>query len=499
MYSTGPPTPLKEPRFARDASIRVPGHDWSVRFESPPAFHAASERSSVPLALFGGLTISLLLFGISMVQARSRDAAERAAEDLRRSEEIVRSGQEDLRRLYTEAQEARAGAEEANRLKDEFLATVSHELRTPLNAIMGYAQLLRMAPRGPEDTRRALEAIERNVKAQAQLIEDLLDVSRIISGKMRLNVERVDLEQVVQRARESVAPAADAKDIRLDVLVEPDAGPVYGDPSRLQQVVWNLLSNAIKFTGPGGRVSARVAPADGHVEITVEDTGAGIAPEYLAGIFDRFRQVDSSTTRRHGGLGLGLSIVRNIVEMHGGTVRAESEGQDRGARFLVRLPVSTREDGQGEIRSAAAVLNPSRIRADGRRWNGPDLEGLRILVVDDEPDARMLVQEILREYGAEVRAEASAAEGLEAMAAFQPHVLLCDIAMPGEDGYSLIRKVRALSPEQGGNVRAAALTAFARAEDRSRALLAGFHMHIAKPVEPNDLAMIVAGLTGREG
>lgn len=494
LYSS-PATASKSP-FVKDVIIEVPGRMWSARFETTQAFVSSAERGAGLLTLLGGLTISALLFGISMVQARSRTAAELAAARLQQSEETIRAREQDLQRLYAEAQNARATAEQANRLKDDFLATVSHELRTPLNAIMGYAQLLRLAPRGPRETARALEAIERNVKAQAQLIEDLLDVSRIISGKMRLDIQRVDIEQVIHRAAESVAPAVAAKELRLDVCVDPDARPMLGDPNRLQQVVWNLLSNAAKFTEAGGQIAVRAATVGNTMEIEVTDTGAGIAPEYLPHIFERFRQGDSTTTRGHGGLGLGLSIVRNIVEMHGGSISAESDGKGEGARFLVRLPLTGRGESPADPPAVPAIAAGSP-RPPRAAENGPDLTGARILVVDDDPDARLLMGEILEAHGAEVRSVASAAEAYDAVPVFLPHVLLSDIAMPGEDGYSLIRRVRALPGEKGGAVPAAALTAFARSEDRNRALGAGFHMHIAKPIEPADLLMVVATLCGK--
>jgi PAS domain S-box-containing protein len=396
--------------------------------------------------------------------------------------------------LLAREQEARKRAEEASRLKDEFLAMISHELRTPLTAMLGWARMLRTSQLDEATTARALETIERNAKSQAQLVEDLLDVSRITSGKLRLNARSVELAPIIEAAVDAAHPGAKAKDIRIQRVLNSDVGVVFGDPDRLQQVVWNLLSNAIKFTPKGGRVQVRLTRINSHVEITVSDTGAGIRPEFLPYIFDRFRQADSTITRAHGGLGLGLAIVRHIVELHGGTVRAESPGVGQGATFTVQLPIMV-VHARGETDpSLPAYLAPA---ADVSMDRLPMLNGLEVLVVDDEADTRDLLTTVLERCDAKVVAVASAAEALEALRWLKPDVLVSDIGMPDEDGYALIRKVRALPPEQGGRIPAVALTAHARVEDRMRALSAGYQMHVAKPVEPTELVTIIASLVGR--
>jgi PAS domain S-box-containing protein len=380
-------------------------------------------------------------------------------------------------------QAAKAEAETANRMKDQFLATLSHELRTPLNAIFGWAQLLRSGKLDPATVERGVETIERNARAQKQLIDDLLDVSRIISGKLRLEMQPLEPADVVEAALETVAHTAQAKGLNLRRHIDR-TGLVVGDAQRLQQVVWNLLSNAVKFTPKGGEVRVAVETLDGHAKIIVADSGQGIAPEFLPHVFERFRQADPSSTRRHGGLGLGLAIVRQLVELHGGSVRAESPGEGQGATFIVSLPLAVSD--QSEERRQTQT-------GDGGR--PVSLDGLRVLVVDDEADARDLLREILSGSHAEVAVAASAAEGLDVLERFQPHVLVSDISMPGQDGYELIRTVR----KRGYQLPAAALTAFARADDRRRALLAGFQIHLAKPVDPGELTAAVASLAGRAG
>jgi signal transduction histidine kinase len=385
--------------------------------------------------------------------------------------------------LYREAQQA-------SRAKDEFLATVSHELRTPLNAMLGWATLLQ-SPDMPEEKRlRGLATIERNAKAQAQLIEDLLDVSRIVSGQLRLELAPVDLVAIIEAAVDAVRPAAQSKGVRLELALEPSAGDAAGDPARLQQVMWNLLSNGVKFTERGGTVKVRLDRVDSQIEIEVADTGLGIESKFLPHAFERFRQANATSTRAHGGLGLGLAIVRHLVELHGGTVGVESEGLNKGSSFKVRLPVS-------------AVRRTSALETDARSAStallvAPSLEGLRVLLVDDEEDARGLLTEVLQGHGAQVIAVASAAEALREIQARPPDILVSDIGMPGEDGYSLIRKVRALTRNQR-LIPAAALTAYARREDRTMAMMAGFQAHIAKPVEPAELLVVVATLAGRTG
>jgi PAS domain S-box-containing protein len=401
----------------------------------------------------------------------------------------------DNARLYEAMRKARGEAEKASRLKDEFLATVSHELRTPLNAILGWARMLRMGMLDDQSRVRALETIERSAISQGQLIEDILDVSRIITGKLRLEVSPVEVEQLVAEAVESVRPSADAKGVRLQTLLDTTANFVRGDAHRLQQVIWNLLSNAIKFTPKGGRVQVAVSRADSHVEIAVMDTGQGISPEFLPFVFDRFRQADSSTIRSHGGLGLGLAIVRHLTELHGGTVSAASAGEGQGATFSVRLPIAIVHERKTEerpvfppvIEGAVAVGVPQQLM------------GVRVLVVDDEPDARELLRVILEKSGANVSIAGSSKEALTLLRKSRLDVLVSDIGMPGEDGFQLIRQVRALSHHEGGSIPAAALTAYATSEDRLRALTGGFQIHVAKPVDPLELIAVVASLAGKTG
>lgn len=399
-----------------------------------------------------------------------------------------RNTEEALRRSKVEA-------EMANRLKDEFLATLSHELRTPLNAIIGWASLLRAGQVSAQDMSEGLETIERNAKAQAQLIEDLLDVSRIISGKLRLDVQQVELQPVVEAALASVYPAADAKGVHLQRVLSSSGTTVTGDPGRLQQVVWNLLSNAVKFTPRDGRVMLTLARAGTHVEIVVDDSGEGIDLEFLPHVFERFRQADSSSRRQKGGLGLGLAIVRHLVELHGGTVEASSEGKGKGSRFTVTLPVTAvqRYAGPEEQKSMG------ERRAAGSLDCDPVLTGARVLVVDDEEDSRRLITRILEDCEAQVTAVGSVREAFSAIRSATFDVLISDIGMPVNDGYDLIRELRALPPDRGGRIPAIALTAFARNEDRRRALLAGFQVHLPKPVDPAELLAVVASILGRTG
>jgi CheY-like chemotaxis protein len=386
--------------------------------------------------------------------------------------------------------EARLEAEAANRVKDEFLSTLSHELRTPLTAIVGWSDLLLHDEVAPHKRREAIETIARNANSQGQLINDLLEVSRIITGKLRLEFAECELESVIQAAVEAVRPTAEAKGVKLQILLEPDSGSVFGDQERLQQIVWNLLSNGVKFTRHGGMVQIKLQRAGSQVEIIVTDTGVGINPEFLPHVFERFRQADGSTTRHYGGLGLGLAIVRHLVELHGGTVAADSAGHDRGATFSVRLPAMVaraQEFSVTELVTDEAAVVDSR----GRKQTLP---GLRILVVDDEFDARALLTTMLEGSGAQVLAVASAAEALDSMETWKPDVLIADIGMPVEDGYSLIRKVRALSNEHGRQTPALALTAYARDDDRQRALSEGYQMHLAKPVDRIELATAIGSL-----
>ena len=387
--------------------------------------------------------------------------------------------------------EARVEAEAANRVKDEFLSTLSHELRTPLTAIMGWSDLLLHDEVAPEKRRQAIETIARNANSQCQLINDLLEVSRIITGKLRLEFVACDLQSVIQAAVQSIRPTAEAKGISLQLLLDPEAGEVYGDEQRLQQVVWNLLSNAVKFTASGGSVQVRLQRINSHVEIVVADTGVGIHPGFLPHVFDRFRQADGSTTRNYGGLGLGLAIVRHLVELHGGTARAESGGENQGSKFTVRLPLMVSAEHHMVTPLATAVI------AEASRDRQLSLNGLRVLIVDDELDARTLLTAMLERCGAEVLAAGSAGEGLQTIERWRPDVLVADIGMPIEDGYGLIRKVRSLPKERGGQTPALALTAYARTEDRVRAISEGYQLHLAKPVDRVELATVVASLANR--
>ncbi len=393
--------------------------------------------------------------------------------------------------LYREAQEARSAAEAANGLKDEFLATLSHELRTPLTAIVGWAHLLQGAQLSPDDTARAVDTIIRNATAQNEIIDELLDVSRIITGKLQLDLRPVDIANVVKAAIGTVTPAATAKGIRLQLIQDPSGSYVMGDPGRLQQVFWNLFSNAIKFTSKNGRVRVSVESVGSNVEVVVADTGLGIDALFLPRIFDRFTQDDSSSTRRARGLGLGLSIARQLVELHGGSIQAESPGVGHGSTFTARFPRSpiTSSPSGSRVYSQAD-------KAVGLE-EGPDLTGIRVLVVDDDDDARCLVEKVLRIQGAAVKTASSAREALDVLGSEPVDVLLSDIEMPGTDGYQLIKELRLRPAQQGGSVPAAALTAYARTEDRLRALRAGFQLHLAKPVQPSELITVVGSLAAR--
>jgi signal transduction histidine kinase/ActR/RegA family two-component response regulator len=397
-----------------------------------------------------------------------------------------RQMEERRQHLLAREQGAREEAENANRMKDEFLAMLSHELRTPLSAIAGWAHILREGGLSPAESTRAIEVIDRNARVQGQLISDILDVSRIISGKLRLEKKAVAASGVVEAALDTVRPTAEAKRVRLEAVLDPQAGEVWADPDRLQQVVWNLLTNAIKFTPEGGLVSVRLARVGPQLEIVVRDTGGGINPEFMPHVFERFRQADSSTSRPHGGLGLGLAIVRHLVEAHDGTVVAESAGKGKGATFTVRLP---RHDSTDAARPAG--LAPSAEAAP------VSLEHVRVLLVDDDPDTRGMMQTVLVQRGAQVTAAASAAEALACVERETPDVLLSDIGMPGMDGYALIREIR--ERPKARDIPAAALTAYAHADDRGQAIAAGYQLHVAKPVEPSELVAVVASLAGRSG
>ncbi|HEX4677396.1 MAG TPA: response regulator [Steroidobacteraceae bacterium] len=380
----------------------------------------------------------------------------------------------------------RAEAEELSRLKDEFLATMSHELRTPLNAIFGWITLLRTRRLDEATQERALETIERNARAQKRLIEDLLDVSRIVTGKVALELVTVDPRRVVEAALETMHPAAQAKGLKIVPLLDIGAGTVRGDFARLQQIVCNLLSNAIKFTDAGGHVEVCLARRNGEVEISIADSGQGIKPEFLPLVFDRFRQEDGSISRRHGGLGLGLAIVRHLVELHAGSVDAQSAGEGKGARFIVRLPV----------REANLITRVTEAPTNGI-VTAAMLMGVRLLVVDDDPGARELISGMLEGFGAQVSVAESGQAALSLLFAQRPDVLIADLGMPGMDGYALIEQVRALDPDFGGLTPAVAVTAYASPQDRLRALQAGYQNHVAKPVEAEELAIVIASLAGR--
>jgi PAS domain S-box-containing protein len=398
-----------------------------------------------------------------------------------------------LEELLQREKDARRQAIEANRLKDEFLATVSHELRTPLNAILGWATMLRSGVFNPEAVSKAIETIERNARTQAQLIEDLLDVSRIITGNLRLDVRPIDPVSFIEAAIEAVRPAAESKRIRIQTILDTGLASIFGDSQRLQQVVWNLLSNAVKFTPKNGRVVITLERINSHIEITVSDTGEGIEPEFLPSVFERFSQGDASSTRRHGGLGLGLAIVRHIVELHGGTVHVFSEGKGKGTKFTVKLPLlPVYQNNAAEDR-----VHPSVNENYQEIEFSDQLNGISILIVDDEKDSIELLKTALKQFGATVLSATSSRSALELLKQESFDLLISDIEMPEEDGYTLIKKMRSLPANKGGEIPAVALTAYARTEDRLKALRAGFQMHMAKPVEINELLEVVSSLINR--
>jgi PAS domain S-box-containing protein len=432
------------------------------------------EESAAPIRDADGKTVGeIVVF---------RDVSERRRTD------------EEREQLLARERAARGEAEASDRLKDEFLATVSHELRTPLTSILGWASILKaQGARNEDELLSGLGSIERNARAQAQIVGDILDVSRIITGKLHIEPRPIELAALVQSAVDTMRPAAQAKAITLSTVLDPDAGLVLGDPARVQQVVWNLVSNAIKFTPKNGSVEVRLARIDQYVEVSVKDDGMGISRPFLPHVFERFRQADSSKTRSHGGLGLGLAIVRHLVELHGGTVTAESDGEGRGALFTVRLPRANALVSSGVTAHELGRTTGANLIAAG----APDLSALRVLVVDDEPDTLEFLQTALSQFGAEVFTASSSADALSALPRWKPDVLVSDLGMPKEDGFALIGKIRALAPEQGGDTPAAALTAYVRDEDRTRALDAGYQAHVPKPVDPSALAQVVAGLAGR--
>ena len=456
-------------------SFNVPGKTWTLVVTTLPVFHLNSGSQLLPWVLAGGALVSFLLFLATRAEVKARARAEAAADDLRRSEEALRAGDAELRRLVDAERAAHAEAEAASRAKDEFLATLSHELRTPLNAILGWATMMKDGRLGAEQEQRAVDIIARNARVQAELIEDLLDVSRIITGKLHIETRPVMMASAVEAALDTVRPAAEAKGLSLEWAPSSD-GPVLGDPDRLQQVAWNLLSNAIKFTPSGGRVVASLEVKGGQVELRVSDTGAGVSPEFIPYMFERFRQHDSSTTRSHGGMGLGLAIVRHLVELHGGTVDVHSKGQGYGSTFTVRLP--------------ARKVGPAvSIPGDRTRAYAPndELSGVRALVVDDDGDSRELLAQVLTQAGATALLAGSAREAMDKLSSEPVDVLLLDIAMPEADGYTLLRRIRSHPSDAVRSLPAVAVTAYARGEDLERAREAGFQDHLSKPIEVRTL------------
>ena len=441
--------------------------------------------ATAPIILVICFTYQTYLKNIEASVAQT-EAARLHVEELSRYISELQRSEEARGQLLLRAERARAEAEAANRIKDEFLATLSHELRTPLTSLLGWSSVLREAKRDEKVLSQGLDAIDRNARVQAQLIDDLLDVSRIVSGKLNLDVRPLDICSVTRAAINVVRPAADAKGITLDYTAESGLGAISADSGRLHQIIWNLLSNAVKFTPQGGEITIRIEQERSHAKVTVRDTGQGIDAEFLPRVFDRFRQADSSTTRSFGGLGLGLAIVRHLVELHGGTVSAESEGVGRGATFSATFPLLT--DRAQPIAYSGEIAS-SEIRS---------LDGLRVLLVDDEAEAREIISTVIGRTGAEVKACISASEALLKLSEWRPDVILSDIAMPEEDGYSFIGKVRSLPRDKGGETPAAALSAYARDEDRMQALAAGYQMHIAKPIGASQLVTMVAKLAGRD-
>jgi PAS domain S-box-containing protein len=400
--------------------------------------------------------------------------------------------QDERDKLLESERKARHEAEAANRLKDEFLATLSHELRSPLNAIVGWVHVLRRHTEASPEIARGLEVIERNARAQTQIVNDLLDMSRIMTGKVRLNPRLTSLQRIVSAALEAIRPAAEAKGIRLAAELDPGADRIRGDPNRLQQVLWNLLTNAVKFTPAGGSVRIAAARDDSHVELSVQDSGVGIPSAFLPFVFDRFRQADASTTRTFGGLGLGLSIVKNLIELHGGTVRGTSPGEGQGSTFFIRLPVPP-ADAADDLAGRAALLSPSPLESL------PKLTGVAALVVDDEADSLVFCGRLLEECGARVMLAVDAQQALDILRTELVDILVSDIGMAHEDGYYLIAQVRALADARTARIPAIAVTAYARPEDRQRLLLAGYQMHIGKPIEPQELIAGIASLVGVTG
>lgn len=505
-------TDLFAPTFSGEGVVRIADVKLDPRYgkNSPyyglPEGHlAVTSYLAVPVVSRSGEVLGGLFFAhpeanvftkLDEMVVTGLAAQAAVAMDNARLYEAMKRARAEAERAAAEKERLYRQAEESSRLKEEFLATISHELRTPLSAILGWARMLRMGQLSEADAAKALETIERNARAQAQLVDDLLDVSRIITGKLRMDVQPADPNAFIDAAVDAVRPAAEAKGVRIQKIIDTAAISIPGDPARLQQVVWNLLSNAIKFTPRDGRVQIRSERVNSHLEIVVSDTGQGIAADFLPHVFDRFRQADQKTSRLHGGMGLGLAIVRHLVEMHGGTVHASSEGEGKGATFTVMLPISPvyqLDPSGGRVHPGARdLLSPILDDCTDR------LDGIRILIVDDEADTRELLKQGLEYCGATVRVVGSAAEALNAMMATVPDVLISDIGMPGVDGYDLIRQVRGLPAERGGKVPAIALTAYTRIEDRLQALRAGYDMHVPKPVELAELVAVASTVVRRK-
>jgi PAS domain S-box-containing protein len=479
-------TKIFDPTFRGTETVRSDDITKDPRYGQSPPYHGmpaghlpVKSYLAVPVKSRSGEALGGLLFGHPEAGRFTADH-ERIAVGIASWASVALENA----RLYLAAQDA-------SRLKDEFLATLSHELRTPLNAILGYARMLRSGILPADKLPRAIETIERNASSLTLIVEDVLDVSRIISGKMRLDVRPVEIAKVVRESVEAVMPAANAKAIAIDCTVDQGTGAIPGDPERLQQIVWNLLSNAVKFTGRGGRVQVTLGAKGANAVLTITDTGIGIAPNFLPHIFDRFRQGDAGTTRERGGLGLGLAISRQLVELHGGTIAGSSAGLGVGSTFTVTLPLAAAQRDTATPAAPAPVL-------DGGGANIPDLHGVRVLVVDDDADALSMIRDILEASGASITTASSAAEALRALQLFSPDVLVADIGMPEMDGFALIENVRRSADPKLRSLPAAALTAFARSEDRAKALRSGFNLHLAKPIEPRALMDAVVGLSRRE-
>src|SRR5215475_4179500 len=462
---------------------RVSDREWARR-EGMVAF------AGYPLLIGDRLIGVIAMFSKEKLEPDMLNSLEAVADKIMQG--VQRRWIEEQRAAFLEREQAaRRLAEDANRLKDDFLAMISHELRAPLTAILGWAQMLRSGALDRASAERALLTIERNAKSQAHLVGDLLDASRLATGKLTIENRPVELMSIVEAAVDAVRPSVEAKSLRMQIVLEPWVGPFNGDQERLRQVVWNLLSNAIKFTPQGGLIEVRLERLEGKALLIVSDTGQGIDPEYLPYVFDRFSQMDSTSKRRQGGLGLGLAIVKHIVELHGGAIYAYSRGEGQGSDFMVTLPLAV-QNGEGEGSTLWAAP-----RAEGDETRSGTLSGVRVLVVDDEHDTREVLSVMLTRYGAEIRTAGSAAEAMTVFNQWLPDVLVSDIGMPEEDGYALIKKIRALPQENGADVPAIALTAFASAQDKKIALAAGFQRHLAKPIEPVALAKNVALILGR--